>query len=135
MVGVRTKASNAFAAAEQVDSPSPNPFHDRDAALTDYGEAHGLGPSNWVFLSSAADQPEDTTRRVAKANGLEFTEVDEMQMHGVVTHVIDREGRPRGRFHGLGLEPVSLVTFGTHKARNPIRIASGPGSPTFGSEK
>ena len=30
-------------------------------------------------------------------------------MHGVVTHVIDREGHLRARFHGLKFQPVNLV--------------------------
>lgn len=92
-------------------SITTDPSKDNGAALTEYGEVQGLNPANWTFLTSPADQPEDTTRKVAKAYGLEFTEADGVQMHGVVTHVIDREGIMRGRFHGLGFEPVSLVTF------------------------
>lgn len=88
-----------------------DPSKDRGNALTDYGEAHGLNPINWTFLTSATGQPEDTTRKVAKAYGLEFTEIDSVQMHGLVTHVIDREGRLRARFHGLRFEAVSLVSF------------------------
>ncbi len=34
-----------------------------------------------------------------------------MQMHGLVTHVIDREGKLGGRFHGLNFEALSLMTF------------------------
>ncbi|WP_439599958.1 SCO family protein [Devosia sp.] len=92
-------------------SVTTDPSNDQGAVLTAYGEAQGLDPSNWTFLTSPADQSEDTTRKVAKTYGLEFTEADGVQMHGLVTHVIDREGHLRGRFHGLGFEPVSLVTF------------------------
>lgn len=92
-------------------SITTDPSYDRGSVLTEYGEAQGLDPVNWTFLTSPADQPEDTTRNVAKAYGLEFTEVDAMQMHGLVTHVIDREGNLRGRFHGLNFEALSLVTF------------------------
>ncbi|MBW4656937.1 MAG: SCO family protein [Kaiparowitsia implicata GSE-PSE-MK54-09C] len=92
-------------------SITTDPSHDRGRLLTEYGEAQGLDLVNWTFLTSPADQPEDTTRKVAKAYGLEFTEVDAMQMHGLVTHVVDREGKLRGRFHGLNFEALSLVTF------------------------
>jgi protein SCO1 len=92
-------------------SITTDPSHDRGGVLTEYGEAQGLDPVNWTFLTSPADQPEDTTRKVAKGYGLEFTEVDAMQMHGLVTHVIDREGNLRARFHGLNFEALSLVTF------------------------
>ena len=30
-------------------------------------------------------------------------------MHGVVTHLIDVEGRLRGRYHGLKVNPVSIT--------------------------
>ena len=33
------------------------------------------------------------------------------QLHGVVTHVIDREGKWRGNFHGLKFDPANLVLF------------------------
>lgn len=92
-------------------SITTDPSRDMGKLLTEYGEAHGLDPANWSFLTSPADAPEDATRKVAKAYGLEFTEVDGVQMHGLVTHVIDREGRLRGRFHGLNFEALSLVTF------------------------
>ncbi|WP_331374764.1 SCO family protein [Sinorhizobium chiapasense] len=89
-----------------------NPKHDTGAVLRDYGEAHGLDPVNWVFLTSSPDKPEDATRRIAEAYGLKFTGgEDGMQMHGIVTHVIDQDGRLRARFHGLKFEPVNLVVF------------------------
>lgn len=89
-----------------------DPKRDAGPVLRDYGEAHGLDPANWVFLTSAPDKPEDTTRKVAEAYGLKFTEgEDGMQMHGIVTHVIDQDGRLRARFHGLKFEAVNLVVF------------------------
>ncbi len=67
---------------------------------------------NWIFLTAAPDQPEDATRIIAEAYGLKFMQSeDDMQMHAVVTHVIDQDGRLRGRFHTLKFEPVSLVTY------------------------
>jgi protein SCO1 len=89
-----------------------DPTRDKGQVLTDYGEAHGLDPVNWTFLTAAAEQPEDTTRLLAKTYGLEFTQTEDgEQMHGVVTHLIDQDGRLRARFHGLKFKPLSLVTF------------------------
>lgn len=89
-----------------------DPRHDTGTVLRDYGEAHGLDPANWVFLTSAPDRPEDSTRRIAEAYGLKFTQgEDGMQMHGFVTHVIDQDGRLRARFHGLKFESVNFVVF------------------------
>lgn len=93
-------------------SITTDPRHDTGPVLTEYGSAHGLDPVNWMFLTSSAAQPENTTRALAKSYGLEFTQTDEGdQMHGIVTNVIDRNGRLRGRFHGLNFEPVNFVMF------------------------
>jgi protein SCO1/2 len=89
-----------------------DPKRDTGEVLRDYGKAHGLDPVNWVFLTAAPDLPEDSTRKIAEAYGLKFTQGDDgMQMHGIVTHVIDQDGRLRARFHGLKFEPVNLVIF------------------------
>ncbi|CAN7569027.1 SCO family protein [Phyllobacterium sp. LjRoot231] len=89
-----------------------DPKRDTGQVLRDYGQAHGLDPVNWMFLTAAPDQPEDITRKIAEAYGLKFTQGDDsMQMHGIVTHVIDQDGRLRARFHGLQFEPVNLVMF------------------------
>lgn len=93
-------------------SITTDPVHDTGPVLTEYGAARGLDPVNWTFLTSSASQPEDATRAIAKSYGLEFTRTDDGdQMHGIVTNVIDRDGRLRGRFHGLNFEPVNFVTF------------------------
>jgi protein SCO1 len=89
-----------------------DPKRDNGQVLGDYGVAHSLDSANWMFLTSATNEPEDTTRKLAKAYGLEFTQTaDGEQMHGVVTHVIDQDGRLRARFHGLEFDPVDLVVF------------------------
>jgi protein SCO1/2 len=89
-----------------------DPLRDTGAVLAEYGEAHGADLSNWLFLTTRPGQPEDFTRSLAKAYGLEFTQTEDgEQMHGVVTHVIDQDGRLKARFHGLKFEPLSLVTF------------------------
>lgn len=99
---------------EQVQfiSITTNPINDNAKVLRDYGPAHGLDPVNWTFLTTAPDQPEDTTRRLAEAYGHKFSKTEDgYQVHGIVTHVIDREGRWRANFHGLKFEPVNLVLF------------------------
>ncbi|MGH6880205.1 MAG: SCO family protein [Hypericibacter sp.] len=89
-----------------------DPGRDNGPVLRDYGAAHGLDPLNWVFLTTAPEQPEDTTRKIAEAYGLKFVESsDGLQMHAVVTHVIDQDGRLRARFHGLDFDPVDLVVY------------------------
>lgn len=96
----------------QFISITTDPVNDNDKVLRDYGPAHGLDPVNWTFLTTAPDQPEDTTRRLAEAYGHKFSKTEDgYQVHGIVTHVIDREGRWRANFHGLKFEPVNLVLF------------------------
>ena len=94
----------------QFISVTTDPKNDTAEVMRDYGPARGLDPVNWVFLSSGPGTPEDTTRNLAKRFGHKFTKTDEgYQIHGVVTHVIDREGRWRANFHGLKFSPTSLV--------------------------
>lgn len=89
-----------------------DPKRDRADALKDYGRAHGLDPVNWVFLTTKPDQPEDLTRNLARQFGHRFDKTEDgYQMHGIVTHVIDKEGRWRGNFHGLKFEPSNLIIF------------------------
>ncbi|MDN3519070.1 SCO family protein [Aquisalimonas lutea] len=78
-----------------------------------YGESFGLDPSNWQFLFRTERDPVDTTVKLADAYGLKFMPIEEeaVQMHGVVTHVIDQTGRMRARFHGLGYVPGNLVSY------------------------
>lgn len=89
-----------------------DPKRDTGQVLRDYGDNHGLDPVNWTFLTAAPGQAEDTTRKIALSYGLKFIETEDgAQMHGVVTHVIDQDGRMRARFHGLKFAPVNLVVF------------------------
>ena len=89
-----------------------DPSRDKGDVLRDYGKAHGLDPVNWQFLTAAPDQPEDVTRKLADAYGLKFTPTgDGLEMHGIVTHVIDQDGRLRARFHGLKFQPLNMVIF------------------------
>ena len=89
-----------------------DPRRDTAEVMRNYGPQHGLDPVNWTFLTTTPDQPEDATRKLAQRFGHEFTKVgDDYQMHSVVTHVIDREGRWRANFHGLRFEPANFVVF------------------------
>jgi protein SCO1/2 len=89
-----------------------DPKNDKPDVLKAYGPLHGLDPVNWVFLTTAEDAPEDATRKLAEQFGHKFMkQADGYQVHGIVTHVIDKEGRWRANFHGLKFEPVNLVLF------------------------
>ncbi|MBN9075138.1 MAG: SCO family protein [Rhizobiales bacterium] len=89
-----------------------DPTRDTPDVLRKYGPAHGLDPVNWLFLTTIPDQPEDTTRKLAEAFGHTFSKSEDgIQAHGIVTHVIDKEGRWRANFHGLNFASVNLVTF------------------------
>ncbi|MBQ0744978.1 MAG: SCO family protein [Marinobacter sp.] len=77
-----------------------------------YGENFDLNPGNWQFLYRARDEPPGLTSELAQAYGVRFTDTgDGVQVHGVVTHVIDPQGRMRARFHGLKFQPEHLVTY------------------------
>lgn len=77
--------------------------------MRDHGSHHGLDPANWVILAGGAGR-ERAGMEIASDYGLKFTSVGEgFQMHGVVTHLIDAEGRLRGRYHGLRVNPVSIT--------------------------
>ena len=89
-----------------------DPANDTLNVMRDYGPAHGLDPNNWLFLTTLADQPENTTRELAKKFGHKFLKTDDgYQTHSIVTHVIDRGGRWAANFHGLRFKPVNLVLY------------------------
>lgn len=93
-------------------SVTTDPAGDTPEVLREYGPAHGLDPVNWAFLTKTPDHPENATRRLAEAYGHKFTKTkDGYQVHGIVTHMIDREGRWRANFHGLKFQSVNLVLF------------------------
>ncbi|MDX1529309.1 MAG: SCO family protein [Gammaproteobacteria bacterium] len=106
-----------------------------DAAATaelmlKHPQTYGLDTANWVFLFGGAGR-EDAGTALAKAYTLEFTPVGEStQIHGIVTHVIDPQGRLRARYHGLDFDSVSLVSYaaalahGDHGAAGDSQVAS-----------
>lgn len=58
-----------------------DPERDTPEVLRAYGEARGLDPVNWAFLTSGAERPEEG-RRLAEAYGLHFVPTpDGPQMH------------------------------------------------------
>ena len=87
-----------------------DPENDTIRVLKEYGPAQGLDSANWVFLTKSPDQPDEITRNLAKEYGVEFVPTDDgMQMHGTVTHLIDREGMMRARYHGLKFNPTNFI--------------------------
>lgn len=89
-----------------------DPRNDTPDVLRAYGALHGLKADNWMFLTIGPDQPEDATRQLAARFGHKFQKMEnEYQLHGIVTHVIDKEGRWRANFHGLRFDPVNLVLY------------------------
>lgn len=96
----------------QFISISTDPEHDTPEILRGYGPAHGLDDANWMFLTTLPDQPTDLTRKLVEAYGHKFARAENGELaHGVITHVIDKEGRWRANFHGLDFASVNLVQF------------------------
>ncbi len=86
-----------------------DPVGDTPSVMTAYPRLHGLDTANWVFLTSGKEKPA-ATRELAEQYGLKFTLTsDGVQMHGVVTHLIDKSGNLRVRYHGLKFNSVNLV--------------------------
>jgi len=105
-----------------------DPVNDTPEVLKDYGPAHGLDPANWVFLTAGPDQGEDTTRKLVEAYGHKFMVTGNgLQVHGVVTHVIDRGGRWAANFHGLEFDSLNLVLYVNGLTNNPQK----PAEPTL----
>lgn len=104
-----------------------DPAKDTPDVLKAYGEAHGLDSSNWLFLTAPPGAPDDTTRKLADTYDQRFDPLaDGQQMHGVVTHVIDRDGRFAAKFHGLRFEPVNLVLYVNGLVNSPHHAAEPP---------
>ena len=112
-------------------SITTDPKRDTGQVLRDYGDNHGLDPVNWTFLTAAPGQAEDTTLKIALSYGLKFVVTkDGEQMHGVVTHVIDQDGRMRARFHSLRFQSLNLVIF-VNALINKIQVPHGDDEPGF----
>ena len=91
---------------------STDPSVDTPEVLKGYRPLRGLDPVNWTGLTTQDGQPEDATRNLAEAFGHRFSKTpDGQQVHGIVTHVIDQEGRWRANFHGLEFNPTNMVVY------------------------
>jgi protein SCO1/2 len=89
-----------------------DPANDMPEIMKGYGPAHGLDPHNWIFLTKRPEDPDDATRKIADTYNVRFEPLDDgQQMHGVVTHVIDRRGRFAAKFHGLRFNSLNLVLY------------------------
>jgi protein SCO1/2 len=109
----------------QFISVTTDPKNDDAATLRTYGEIHGLNPANWSFLTARPGQDEDVTRVLAEKFGHKFSRTaDGYQTHGVVTHVLDRNGRWAANFHGLRFDTVNLVLY----VNGLVNNADGPDS-------
>ena len=103
-----------------------DPEIDTADVLKSYGEAHGFDPQNWMFLTRRPGDPEDATRTLSDTYDVKFQPLDDgQQMHGVVTHVIDHDGRFAAKFHGLRFEPLNLVLY----INGLTNALSGPSKP------
>ncbi|MGH6943799.1 MAG: SCO family protein [Geminicoccaceae bacterium] len=92
-------------------SITTDPEHDTAAVMKAYGGQHGLDPANWLFLTSGPTRP-DETRELARHYGQEFTKgADGIETHGVVTHIIDRDGLWRAKLYGLKFDQLSALTY------------------------
>ena len=113
--------SEAIASIQKAINPAPmkglvqfvtittDPKRDTPAIMKTYGSAHGLDPVNWVFLTSGPDKPA-VTRELAWRYGLKFMQTKEgYQMHGVVTHLIDKSGNLRGKYFGLKFNETNMI--------------------------
>jgi len=88
-----------------------DPKNDTPEVMRAFASNHGLDPVNWTFLTSGPDRLE-ATRELVKRFGHKFSKQDDgYQVHGVVTHIIDRDGRWRANFYGLKFEPTNAVVF------------------------
>lgn len=111
-----------------------DPEADTSEVLRSYGEAHGLDPVNWMFLTARPTDQEDATRQLSEAYNNTFTPVEDgQQMHGVVFHVIDRGGRLAAKFHGLRFEPVNMVLYINGLINAPHEADEGADEGWWGS--
>lgn len=114
----------------QFVSITTDPARDTPDVLRAYGPSHGLDPYNWIFLTTLPGQAEDVTRTLSEAYNVRFEPLDDgQQMHGVVTHIVDRHRRFAAKFHGLRFDPVNLVLYvnGLTNEIDPSDASSGSG--------
>ncbi len=107
-----------------------DPKNDKGDILKEYGEIHGLDPVNWTFLTSGPENLK-MTRDLVESFGHKFIETDDgYQVHSVVTHIIDLEGKWRANFYGLKFQPTNLVLF-INALVNDVHDAKGDNKGGF----
>ncbi|MDC0987100.1 SCO family protein [Alphaproteobacteria bacterium] len=88
-----------------------DPSKDTQEVMRGYGKTHGLKDQNWIFLTSGSDRLNSTLELVTEF-GHKFTKINNgIQTHGVVTHIISRDGRWRANFHSLKFNSTNLIIF------------------------
>lgn len=101
----------AMADLVQFVSISTDPAHDTPAVLEAYAASLDLDPVNWFFLTDGSGDFAKI-RAIAKDYGLLFTPGDDgYLLHGVVTHIIDKSGIIRARYHGLKVDPLNIILY------------------------
>ncbi len=96
----------------QFISITTDPGNDAAEVLNSYGESHNLNPVNWIFLTVPPGASDSMTRDLSNAYNVKFEPMENgQQMHGAVTHIIDRNGRFAGKFHGLKFNTVNAVLY------------------------
>ena len=95
--------------AVQFIAITTDPARDTPAVLAEYLDSHGLDSANTVLLTSGPEEPA-ATRQIAQRYGLKFTpRANDYQLHAAVTHLIDKSGSLRARYHGLKFDPATFV--------------------------
>ena len=88
-----------------------DPANDTQEVMRGYGKTHGLKDENWIFLTSGSGLL-NSTRELVTEFGHKFSKINNgIQTHGVVTHIISRDGRWRANFHGLKFNSTNLIIF------------------------
>lgn len=82
--------------------------------LKGFPRRHGFDTVNWTGLYRGSLEPTAAIDLAAKY-GQRFDIIvtddgEPEQVHAVVTHLIDREGVVRARYHGLYFEPVNFIS-------------------------
>lgn len=67
----------------QFISVSTDPEHNVPEVLRGFGPVHGLSDSNWVLLTTTADQSADATRQLVQAYGHKFTRAGDDRLRTV----------------------------------------------------
>jgi protein SCO1/2 len=89
-----------------------DPTNNTQVVMKQYGKAYGFDPDNWLFLTMPKNTREEISRAWAGAYNTGIESIDDgQQMHGLVTHIIDKGGRYAARFHGLKFGSVNTVLY------------------------